>query len=453
MNHRSGRPPVPRKTALSITPLPLEADSRCYRIACTLAAAGYRSIVVEGQASRFKFWNQAIEVHSAGPPAGRGALNANGAVHALRSGRLGAPGSALLYAAFRLRQWWWQCLRARSAIIDADLFYLHSFEFYEVVGSHAGRLGASVIYDAHDFYSGIEPTEALPPFDRDWLRPYRKSLERRLVSKADEVITVSDGIAGLMETAFGRRPVVIRNSHEEQLDRPVEQDLRAVLGLTSSERLCVVVGNRKPGMAVRAAAAALALLPDDVHLAFVGRGYEAEADLLCGHPAIGRLHLGHYVAPDQVVPFIRSADVGLVIYEPYSENYRYCLPNGFFQTVAAGLPLVRRGLPEIEAAIGGCPIGIRLEGLDPAELAAAIASCFDRGSYFRQHARVLADSLRWENDARRLCAVIDRVNRPSGLLQCDNIAAVGAADGICSDEMQPQSIRAASKAPETQAGQ
>ena len=53
------------------------------------------------------------------------------------------------------------------------------------------------------------------------------------------------------------------------------------------------------------------------------------------------------------MPTIRTADLGLVLYEPYSENYRYALPNGFFQLVAAGLPIVRGQLQEIEAAIGG----------------------------------------------------------------------------------------------------
>ena len=64
-----------------------------------------------------------------------------------------------------------------------------------------------------------------------------------------------------------------------------------------------------------------------------------------------------------------------MIYEPYSANYRFALPNGFFQIVAAGLPLVRAALPEIEAAIGRQPVGVALERLDPPTLAAAILRC------------------------------------------------------------------------------
>ena len=69
------------------------------------------------------------------------------------------------------------------------------------------------------------------------------------------------------------------------------------------------------------------------------------------HPAASRVHFGGMSHQTKSFHFIRTADLGLVIYRPYSANYRYALPNGFFQVIAAGLPLVRAALPEIEAAI------------------------------------------------------------------------------------------------------
>ena len=75
-------------------------------------------------------------------------------------------------------------------------------------------------------------------------------------------------------------------------------------------------------------------------IAFIGRGYETAIAALPQSLLGSRLHIGHSFPPDAIVPAIRSADVGLVLYEPRSTNYRYALPNGFFQAVAAGLPLV-----------------------------------------------------------------------------------------------------------------
>jgi glycosyltransferase involved in cell wall biosynthesis len=398
-----------RRVAVSLTPLPLEADSRAYRIASELADMGFRSVVIEGRASRKPFWRDGIDVHSlAAPPPNRVETGRRRGGR-LRNGALGRVGELLLYAAFRGHDWRHHYRRALRVIPAADLYYLHSFEFHRAVAARAAGTDAAMIYDAHDFYRGIQPPEALPPFDRNRLRPFFAALENRLVAAADAVVTVSEGVAGLIADSCGRRPVVIRNSHDDRLDRAGAADLRMSLGLSARERLCVVVGNRKPGMAIGVAAEALALLSDHWHLAFVGRGYGAERERFRNHPATRRLHFGPHVAPDEVVPSIRSADLGLVIYEPYSENYRHALPNGFFQVVAAGLPVVRARLCEIEAVIGGRPVGLCLDRLNPAELAQAISACTEQDAVFRAEVARLASELSWECEAERLRLLVGGV--------------------------------------------
>src|SRR5437763_12784411 len=102
-------------TIVSLTPLPLEADSRAFRIASSLGEAGWRSIVIDGRASATRFWGNAVEVRSLGSQAGRGAATSpsrrarGGAVAMARSGRLGGGGELALYLRFRGwelgRQW------------------------------------------------------------------------------------------------------------------------------------------------------------------------------------------------------------------------------------------------------------------------------------------------------------------------------------------------------------
>ena len=282
---------------------------------------------------------------------------------------------------------------------------------HRAVAPLAARIGAPIVYDAHDFYREIEPPERQRPFDQRWLRPFQDRLEHRLVSAADAFVTVSDGVADAMASTFGRRPEVIRNCHDEQHDRRDAPDLRAILGLTPEDQLCVAVGNYKTGMAVAVAGAALPLLPERYHIAFIGRGYEAAIEALPRSLLGSRLHIGHSFPPDAIVPAIRSADVGLVLYEPRSTNYRHALPNGFFQAVAAGLPLVRAPLVEIERAIAGRAIGVCLERLDAASLAAAIVGCSEDSGLLRTNAARLARELSWRREAAKLELLIDRVDR------------------------------------------
>jgi glycosyltransferase involved in cell wall biosynthesis len=405
---------------VSLTPLALDADSRAFRIASSLADAGFRSVVIEGRPSASRFWGSNIEVHGLGRAepaaagADRGIRPRQCAVDALRSGRLGRVGELALYGGFRAWDWRRHRRGLGRRLPPAAIYYLHSFEHYRAVAPVAARLGAAVIYDAHDFYRGIEAPERQPSFDRRFLRPFLNRIEDRLVAEADAVVTVSDGVADLMGRSLGRRPVVIRNCHDERLDRPITPDLRTALRLSGQERLIVVVGNCKPGMAIALAADAMALLPPQFHLAFVGRGYAIPAQRLRHHPAAARVHFGHHAEPNTLVPFIRSGDLGLVIYEPCSDNYRNALPNGFFQTVAAGLPLVRLPLPEIEAAIAGRAIGLRVEHAGAADLAHAIRQCADHPEAFRRNTAALAQTLRWEDESSRLRQLVETViKRPA----------------------------------------
>jgi glycosyltransferase involved in cell wall biosynthesis len=416
-----------RRVAVSVTPLALEADSRTFRIACALAEAGFRTIVVEGRASRSRFWDGRIEVRSLAAPRAQTAAAPSRRGGGLRTGRLGPAGEVALYAAYRGHDWWRHCIRPLAAIPPADLYYLHSFEFYRAVAARAG--GAPIIYDAHDFYRGIEPAERQPSFDRRYLRPFFNALEAKLFARAAAIVTVSDGVAGLIETACGRRPVVIRNCHDDRGDRAPTADLRAQIGLNPDERLCVVVGNCKPGMAIETAVAAIERLPAGYHLAFLGRGYERILTERAGGPLARRVHWGHVVAPNEVVPAIRSADLGLVLYSPYSENYRFALPNGFFQVVAAGLPVVRAPLPEIEAAIGGYAIGECLSRLDPDTLAGAISRCVEDAAALRAGTARLAATLRWENETRVLNRLIEAVLAERTAAPPDAATAAGAAIG------------------------
>src|SRR5262245_33684961 len=143
-----------RATAVSLTPVSLDADSRAFRIARSLADAGFRSLVIEGRASERPFWGPEIEVRSAAnsrtatTPLKRSGAPLRNTVNALRGGGLGKAGELALYSGFRGYDWWRHCRQPGHLLPPADLYYLHSFELHRIVAPTASRLGAQVIYDA-----------------------------------------------------------------------------------------------------------------------------------------------------------------------------------------------------------------------------------------------------------------------------------------------------------------
>ncbi len=405
------------RVAVSLTPVAAASDSRTIRVAESLARVGYRSLIWESVASAEDPCKglQCALVGATGEIAGAAALPRSirtaGRIAPLltsaRQGRIGFPGELALYAALRFEHW--RRYDVGGRIPPASLYYVHSYELYRAVAGLAASLNAPVIYDAHDFYQGIRREDELPSFDRRWMMPFFRRREAECVAGCDGLITVSQGTADLIEAEFGRRPVVLRNAHDPRLDRTPALSLRQTIGLSADDRLFVVVGNYKSGMATHELLDALAGSPQHWHVAFVGNGYEDGLARFASHPARGRVHVGLGRPSREVVPFIRDADAGLVIYKSHSENYREALPNGFFQVLAAGLPIIYPALPQLVATIGTARVGLCVEAFTAASMAAALSTIVDTHRAAYPDTTTVASKFSWLDDERRLMALVGEV--------------------------------------------
>ena len=88
------------------------------------------------------------------------------------------------------------------------------------------------------------------------------------------------------------------------------------------------------------------------------------------------MHLLPAVPPDELLPWVASADVGVMPNQPRTLNERLSTPNKLFESLAAGLPVVSSDFPErrriiLEDPAG--PLGAVCDPTDPAALAAALA--------------------------------------------------------------------------------
>jgi glycosyltransferase involved in cell wall biosynthesis len=286
----------------------------------------------------------------------------------------------------------------------ASLYYLHSFYQFPAVYLLCLWHRARFVYDAHDFYSDMHDHAALSSYWRTWVLPFEGLIERACVSRAAAVVTVNDGIAKLIKQRFGRTAVVLRNAHDPRFEKSVEATIKDVVRIGSGEFLIVCVGQFKVGMAVEEAVRAIAFLPKRYHLAFVGGGYRSCAAHLAREMS-DRVHFLPPAEPAQVVPFIRSADAGIVLYQPLSMNLRNCLPNGFFQPVAAGLPVLYPELPEIRRIAEQYELGVPIDPRDPASIAAgACRLAEDRTLTVRLKSNIekCRGMLSWEHEEQQL---------------------------------------------------
>lgn len=403
--------------AVSLTPVAAASDSRTIRVAESLARAGYRSLIWEAIPSSEDpcvGLNCALvggeprrTTMSGAPRSIRTSGRLAPFLTSARHGQFGWPGELALYAALRIE--YSRRYDVSGMIPRASLYYVHSYELYRAVAGLAAALNVPVIYDAHDFYQGIRREDELPSFDQRWMMPFFRRREAECIAGCDGFVTVSEGTADLIERQFGRRPIVLRNVHDARLERQPQISLRKTIGLSANDRLFVVVGNYKPGMAVLELLDALARCPDHFHAAFVGNGYEDGLARFASHKARSRVHIGLGRSSREVVPFIRDADAGLVIYRAQSDNYREALPNGFFQVLAAGLPLIYPALPQITATIGASRVGCCVGELTEAFLAKAMCNLVSDPRTEYRDISLFSSQFCWSDDEVRLFDLVKEI--------------------------------------------
>jgi hypothetical protein len=291
----------------------------------------------------------------------------------------------------------------------ADLYYVHSYEFLPICLALRGR--GCVIYDAHDFYQEILPRELHSEFFERYALPGLRRVEKAAARRSNGVVTVSHSVAEAMQGAFAVHPHVVPNVVDRRMNEVAKDNIRVRLALASDQVLLVMVGNRKVGYPFDFVTAMLDNLPPNVHLAFLGRGYEPDEDHQRRPGVKGRLHFIPAVPAPEVSSFIGSADSGLLLYWPISRSYRGALPNGFFHLLDAGLPIARTALPEVERIIGGEAVGPLLDPDDPEKAAKALTSFLCDGNARRIAARAaqaLGHRWNWAAQEPSLRRIVDQ---------------------------------------------
>lgn len=440
---------------VSVTPLPVERDSRTFKMAASFARKGYDSVVVEDVASSpgerpftliaarpapaVAVTSSAEEAPTAPvsvPPAGDTDVEADAYVPTTDTllGRLAVtfrflppsvrgPLGRAAEGVWRLIAQPMTLLAGLKGLADfsrlayrrlpeADAYYLHSYLQFPAVYAKARQVGAPVIYDAHDLYSVLHRDGRVRTLTNRILWRTYALLERLCVRSAADCVTVSDGVAQLQRARFGRAFHVVRNAHDRRLDDPSAPSMREALGLDDAF-LLVVVGNAKPGgMAVESAVRALTLLPADVHLVLLGGNYEPYGELARELGIGSRVHTPGSVQPTDVAAAISTADLAPILYWGATPNLENCLPNGLFHVLAGGIPVLYPELNEITRLVSPLGCGMPIEPRAPESIAHAVTE-FRRDAELRVHltsaARAAASEVLWEREEPELFEVVSGV--------------------------------------------
>ncbi len=186
---------------------PVAGDTRILREAASLVADGHRVTVV-GRDVPQGFEPDGLRVLSVGRSQGLGSA---ARVRSGLSGRLVRVARWGLLPEHRRRvEGAWSRSAARLVEdLPADAVHAHDYNTLALGAEVARRKGAALVYDSHEFWTGRPRVGRPTPLGRR----REAAAEARLGRLADAVVTVGDGVARALRSAYGwDHVVVVRNT-------------------------------------------------------------------------------------------------------------------------------------------------------------------------------------------------------------------------------------------------
>lgn len=289
-------------------------------------------------------------------------------------------------------------------IEPADVYHAHDLNTL-VVAAWAARDGGRVVFDAHELYPEISTLSERER--RIWRR-----LERRLIARADRVLTVCDSIADALAHRYGvERPTVLLNCPPRP-EAPLSAvgALRRKVGLESSDEPIVLYhGGFVPNRGLPALLRATAMLDRGI-LVLMGWGrLEPELRAIVAHEHLSdRVRFTGPVEQSELLIYAADAAVGVIPYEPVGLNNTYTTPNKLFDYLNVGVPIAASRLPELVRFVETLGTGVIFDRAEPAAIAAAVNGILgDAAAARAMRDTALQASVRlcWEHESAKLLQI------------------------------------------------
>jgi glycosyltransferase involved in cell wall biosynthesis len=338
-----------------------------------------------------------------------------------------------------LGEWWWTAIHftqvgltgvrfvRRALRARADFYQAHDLNTL-LPALVAGRLRrARVIYDAHELASEQgDPRQLRNAFER--------RLERWLVPAVDQLIVPNRARARFYaeHCTLRRSPLVVLNCpplSTTARSRALHERLR----LPAGTRVVLYHGALIPGRGLEQLVRAARYFDPHTVLVMIGEQGEFFEQVLA--PLFARERLAErvfflpYVDPDQVMRYVASADLGVVIYRNTNLNNYLCAPTKLYEYLMAEVPVVVSAFPEMLDVLSEYPVGRAFDPEAPTSIAAAVNSVLGEGGDRRQAFERARHRFTWETESQKLLAVFGLRVSPADHLNQDVAKALSAPRG------------------------
>lgn len=203
---------------------------------------------------------------------------------------------------------------------------------------------ARLIYDTHELETETNGSKGLRKKLAKWL-------ECKLIRHVNMTIVVSESIADWYTNTYhiARPPVVLNAPNHRALRR--NNHFRKQLGIRKDQFILLYQGGLAAGRGVHLILDAFKARQDDrVVAVFMGYG-PLQQDIQTTAAQQPNVFFYPAVAPQIVLEYTASADLGIHLIQNTCLNHDYCMPNKLFEYAMAGLPVLVSNMKDMSTLV------------------------------------------------------------------------------------------------------
>lgn len=311
---------------------------------------------------------------------------------------------------------WWTVIWALQMIMTAVRYAKLAFdEKADVYQAHdldtllgaiaAGRLRQRpVVYDAHELMSEQGNPSSLR-------NRFLRLLEKILVPRVDYLIVPNASRAKVYTDRYSPKnpPVVILNC-PPTITVERSNKLRARLGLGDSTQVALYHGTLMAGRGLEELLLSAPNFDEGIVLVVIGEQNKFYHTVL--QPLWERERLAErvifvpHIPPDEIMEYVASVDLGIVIYKNTNLNNYLCAPTKLYEYFMAQIPVAVCDFPEMRTLLEEYAVGSHFCPDDPKSIAKVVNAFFGTqpGERLRltQELQRARERFNWELEGKKL---------------------------------------------------